>query len=116
MKRKYVFICLIICLFISFLCACNNSNNIKQTASAWISEGEIDTLATVNLTEGWSVEFAKSAIYIYDKEIDDFTESIAMCVTLEEDVYNDYIQEAKKSDSYKEINNQIYYHRQNHYI
>ena len=114
---KIKLICISICLFLcSFLILCtgcqsskNETKEVKQTANAWISEDDVRTSATVDLTGGWSVEFATGAIYIYDKEITPNTDAVAMCITLSEEVYNDHLKEAKESDTYKETDDYIYH-------
>lgn len=114
---KLKLICISICLFIcSFLILCtgcqsskDETKEVKQTANAWISEDGVRTSATVDLTGGWSVEFATGAIYIYDKEITPNTDAVAMCITLSEEVYNDHLKEAKESDTYKETDDYIYH-------
>lgn len=114
---KIKLICISICLFLcSFLILCtgcqsskDETKEVKQTATAWISEDDVRTSATVDLTGGWSVEFATGAIYIYDKEITPNTDAVAMCITLSEEVYNDHLKEAKKSDTYKETDDYIYH-------
>ena len=101
---KIKLICISICLFLcSFLILCtgcqsskDETKEVKQTANAWISEDDVRTSATVDLTGGWSVEFATGAIYIYDKEITPNTDAVAMCITLSEEVYNDHLKEAKQ--------------------
>ncbi len=79
---------------------------VKQSASAWLTaeDDEGRFLAKVDLTGGYSVEFASGAVYLYDQEIvDGETESVAMAVSLGEEVYNEYMDEAGQSDTYREV-------------
>ena len=79
---------------------------VKQSASAWLTaeDDEGRFLAKVDLTGGYSVEFASGAVYLYDQEIvDGETESVAMAVSLSEEVYNEYMDEAGQSDTYREV-------------
>ena len=79
---------------------------VKQSASAWLTaeDDEGRFLAKVDLTGGYSVEFASGAVYLYDQEIvDGETESVAMAISLSEEVYNEYMDEAGQSDTYREV-------------
>ena len=112
-KLISICICMLLCTFLILCTGCQSSKDetkeVKQTANAWISEDDVRTSATVDLTGGWSVEFATGAIYIYDKEITPNTDAVAMCITLSEEVYNDHLKEAKESDTYKETDDYIYH-------
>ena len=112
-KLISICICLFICTFLILCTGCQSNKDklkeVKQSATAWIQEGDVRTSATVDLTGGWSVEFAPGAVYLYDKEITPDTEAVAMCITLSEEVYNDHLKEAKESKAYKETDDYIYY-------
>lgn len=98
-------------LFICILALCTacTPTPVKQSASAWLMEDKSEIYATVDLTGGWSTEFAPGAVYIYDKEIKKNTECVAMCMTLSEDTYKDYLHEAEESKSKKQIDNAVCY-------
>lgn len=109
-------ICLIgsVALCAALLAGCGQSgapaetaaDAVKQSASAWLTaeDDEGRFLAKVDLTGGYSVEFASGAVYLYDQEIvDGETESVAMAVSLSEEVYNEYMDEANQSDTYREV-------------
>ena len=109
-------ICLIgsVALCAALLAGCGQSgapaetaaDAVKQSASAWLTAGDDEGrfLAKVDLTGGYSVEFASGAVYLYDQEIvDGETESVAMAVSLSEEVYNEYMDEANQSDTYREV-------------
>ena len=122
-----ILICMLMCTFLVLCTGCQSSktetpeptstttetNSGKQTAEAYLQEGNIITTATVDLTGGWSVEFALGAIYLYDQEITPESKTKAMCMTLEEEVYNDYLKSAEASDTFKETNDYIYYEEEN---
>ena len=108
-------ICLIgsVALCAALLAGCGQSgapaetaaDAVKQSASAWLTaeDDEGRFLAKVDLTGGYSVEFASGAVYLYDQEIvDGETESVAMAVSLSEEVYNASMDEAGQSDTYRE--------------
>ena len=109
-------ICLIgsVALCAALLAGCGQSgapaetaaDAVKQSASAWLTaeDDEGRFLAKVDLTGGYSVEFSSGAVYLYDQEIvDGETESVAMAVSLSEEVYNEYMDEANQSDTYREV-------------
>ena len=112
-KLISICICLFVCTFLILCTGCQSNKDtpkeVKQSATAWIQEDDVRTSATVDLTGGWSVEFAPGAVYLYDKEITPGTDAVAMCITLSEEVYNDHLKEAKESKTYKEMDDYIYY-------
>lgn len=78
---------------------------VRQTASAHLDQEGTTVTATVDLTGGYSCDFAKGAVYIYDKENLDGVEPVAYVITLEKDVYEDYVKAAgedKGSKSFKD--------------
>ena len=75
----------------------------EQTASAWLDQGENEVKVTVDLTDGWSVEFAKGAAYLYDGTADENAEAAAIGLTLDEEVFTEYMEAAQNSDSYREF-------------
>ena len=89
--------------------ACSSEKTDKQSASAWLTEGNEKVYATVDVSDGWSAEFASGAIYFYDEKLQSDTDSVAMCITLSEDVYDEYVEEAKNNDTMKELDDAIYF-------
>ena len=81
----------------------------KQTASAYLDQDGSCVEVTVDLTGGWSVEFARGAAYLYDSEITEDKESTAMLITLDKDVYEEDMDEAMGDDSHKEADGGVYY-------
>ena len=81
----------------------------KQTASAYLDQDGSCVEVTVDLTGGWSVEFARGAVYLYDSEITEDKESTAMLITLDKDVYEEDMDEAMGDDSHKEADGGVYY-------
>ncbi len=81
----------------------------RQTASAVLdSDGEA-VIATVDLTGGWSVEFAFGAFYLYDGEITEDSPAVAIGLTLDKEVYEEDLAEAKASDTYREVGDAVSY-------
>ena len=109
-----------ICIFIAAfmiisLADCNTGNtdstkNNKQTASAYLDQNENSAVeVTADLSGGWSVEFARGAVYLYDGEIAEGKEATAMLITLDKEVYEEYMAEAMTDENHKEVNGGIYY-------
>lgn len=75
----------------------------EQTASAWLDQDGTEVRVTVDLTDGWSASFAHGAVYLYDGPDKEGTEAVAIGLTLDEEVFNDYAEEASSKDSYREF-------------
>ena len=80
-KLISICVCMFVCMFLLLCAGCSSNSgdqtkSVKQTAEAWIYEGDIRTLARIDLTDGWSVEFAQGAVYMYDTEITPTTEAM----------------------------------------
>lgn len=82
-----------------------------QIASAWIQNGdeETRTLVTIDLSGGWSVEFALGAFYMTENMQSTGDDCTAMGVSLSKEVYDEYMAEAQQSDSYTELDNAVMY-------
>ena len=74
-----------------------------QTASAWLDQGPNEVKVTVDLTGGWSCEFAHAAVYLYEGKADENTPAVAIGLTLDEEVFNEYVADAPDSDNYREF-------------
>lgn len=83
----------------------------KQSASAYLDQEKNTVVATIDLTDGWSVEFARGAFYLYDEEISGDTEATAIGITLDNEVYKEDLAEAIESASHEEADGGIYYDR-----
>ena len=81
----------------------------RQTASTVLDRDGEAILATVDLTGGWSVEFAYGALYLYNGGIAEGKTADAIGLTLEKEVYDEYIAEAENSESRREIENGVCY-------
>ena len=101
----------VICIFIAAfmiisLAGCNTGNtdstkNNKQTASAYLDQNENSAVeVTADLSGGWSVEFARGAVYLYDGEIAEGKEATAMLITLDKEVYEEYMAEAMTDENH----------------
>ena len=81
----------------------------RQTASAILDQEENCVDVTIDLTGGWSVEFARGAFYLYDQEIVDGLECYAMGLTLDQEVYEEYIERGRAAESFAEADGVISY-------
>ena len=78
---------------------------VKQTATAHLDQEGTTVDVCVDLSDGWSCEFARGAVYLYEGE----NEAVAIGETLATDVYEDYIKGAKDQENFKEIENGVAY-------
>ena len=81
----------------------------KQTASAWIGDDTAGATAIIDLSGGWSVDFAEDCFTLYDCEITENADYAAMGVIVEKAAYNDYLKAAQNSDTYKKTNDYVYF-------
>ena len=92
------------------LAACGTTNSGKQTASAYLDqETEAAIEVTVDLNGGWSVEFVRGAAYLYDREITETNDGVAMLVTLDKEVYEEDLETAMADENHKEADGGVYY-------
>ena len=76
------------------------SEPVKQYASAYLMAENCEITTTVDLTDGYSCEFATGAVYLYDKD----SNNTAIAMTLDQDVYEDYTSHAQAASDTKEYN------------
>ena len=81
----------------------------RQLASAVLDIDTQPVIATVDLTGGWSVEFVAGAFFLYEGEFSEDTPAKAIGLTLEQDVYEEYLASAKASDTLRELDNGVAY-------
>ena len=110
MKMKRIICTLLTAVVLLSLVACGTTNSGKQTASAYLDQEADATIeVTVDLSGGWSVEFVRGAVYLYDSEITETSKGVAMLVTLDKEVYEDDLAEAMADDNRKEADGGVYY-------
>jgi hypothetical protein len=112
MKMKRMICTLLAAVLLLSLAACSsgNVNSGKQTASAYLDqESDAAIEVTVDLSGGWSVEFVRGAVYLYDSEITETNDSVAMLVTLDKEVYEEDLEAAMADESHKEADGGVYY-------
>jgi hypothetical protein len=84
------------------------SDSVRHIASACLNR-DSDNAAEVivELTGGWSVEFARGAAYI--AKGDNLDETAALLLVLDQEVYEENLAEAMEDPDHKEADGGIYY-------
>lgn len=106
--KKLISMLLVLCVALALATGALAEGGV-QTASAVLDRDGEAVVATVELTGGWSVEFAYGAFYLYDGEITEDSDVVAIGMTLEQDVYEEYLAEAEASDTYRELDDGVCY-------
>ena len=75
----------------------------RQVATAWLDQSDREISVTVELSGGWSVEFAHGALYLYDGDYSEDKAATAVGMTLDQEVFEEYCAEAAASESLREI-------------
>ena len=110
MKRVICTLLAAVLLLSLAACSSGNVNSGKQTASAYLDqESDAAIEVTVDLSGGWSVEFVRGAVYLYDSEITETNDGVAMLVTLDKEVYEEDLEAAMADESHKEADGGVYY-------
>jgi D-alanyl-D-alanine carboxypeptidase len=73
----------------------------KQTASAQLDQGGNEVLVTVDLSDGWSADFAPGAVYLYDGPVAEDKEAVAVGLTIDQEVYDGQLSIAKDQKDYR---------------
>ena len=73
----------------------------KQTVSAYLDQIGNTVEATVDLSDGYSCEFSRGAIYIYDDSSKENAKAIGM--TLDKAVYDEYLVDAQNDANHKDV-------------
>ncbi len=109
MKKTICVLLAAVMVFALAACGSGNANSGKQTASAYLDQDGNCVTVTVDLSGGWSVEFVRGAVYLYDGEITEGKEGVAMLITLDKDVYEEDMAKAMADTSHKEADGGVYY-------
>lgn len=106
MKKTFTLI-LTVCVFFAFsLCGAGMAEAAdegRQVATAWLDQDGAEIAVMVDLSGGWSVEFAHGAFYLYDAGYSEDKEAVAIGITLDQEVFLEYSAEAAAAESYREI-------------
>ena len=92
MKNKLLAASLVLAMTFSLTTFAREIPTDIQTASATLESEKGHLGVYIDLTGGYSVDFASGAVYLYEgSAVADGTEPVAMGITLDEDVYNEYV-------------------------
>ena len=83
----------------------------RQVATAWLDQEGAEVGVMVDLSGGWSVEFAHGAIYLYDGDYSEDKDATAIGMTLDQELFEEYRAEAVAAESYRELEGAEYYVR-----
>ena len=75
----------------------------RQVATAWLDQDGNEISVMIDLSGGWSVEFAHGAFYLYDSDYSEDKEAVAIGITLDQEVFEEYCAEAASAESYREL-------------
>ncbi len=75
----------------------------RQTATSTYRLDGQETIVSVDLSGGWSVEFATGSVYLYDGPDDGAREPIAFGYVITQQEYEDIIAEYNSYDSFSEV-------------
>lgn len=113
MKKKLLLgIVMLVGLFTLVGC----SNDVKHSASAKLNVGENDAaIMTVDLTGGYSVEFASGAVYFYEGEPSEDTLAYGYIITKEEyeEELNYFDSKEDLEGEYKKLTDGGFYYKDN---
>ena len=62
----------------------------RQVATAWLDQADKEISVMVDLSGGWSVEFAHGAFYLYDGDYSEDSDATAIGLTLDQEVFEEY--------------------------
>ena len=79
----------------------------RQTATASFELDGESALVTVDITGGWSIEFATGAVYLFDGENDGMREAVAYGYIMDQAEYDENVEEYKDYDSFTELENGV---------
>ena len=86
---------------LAIFAGCNvKNNNHKQTVSGYLDQAGNTIDATVDVSDGYSADFARGAIYLYEKN----DKNVAIGMTLDKEVYDEYFAQAQADKDHKEVN------------
>ena len=108
---------IVVTVGIAFACFADSTKKnvkVRQTATAYLDQDNNTVTAKVDLTGGYSCDFARGAVYLYDKEDKEGVPCVAMGITLDEDVYNDHMKAAKEAKDCTEFKGGVMYSEEGH--
>jgi len=93
-----------------------SKKSVKQTATVYLDQEENSVEATIDLSDGYSCEFARGAVYLYDQEIKDDVSPVVIGITLDQEVYNDYLESSKSDANRKDLGGGVLFQADGQFI
>ena len=81
----------------------------RQMAMAHLKQSGKSVDVAIDLTGGWSVEFARDAFYLQDGGYSEDKEAIARGIALDQKVFEEYCAEAAASETFQEVGDALFY-------
>ena len=116
MRRKSIFLISLAAICAFALAACWYANTRTYTEGTPTDTIEIHgrkTEVTVDLRDGWACEFSNATIYMYNSDKLDNASLMGMVMWMEDDIYGEYSEAAKESESYTEESGVVSYTDEN---
>ena len=104
--KRYIGFSFILFAFIFILTGCNNKTS---KAANLFKFNDKEVLVTLDLKDGWYVEFGENGTYLYDQVPNKKTKAVAYGVYVSKDEYNSELDGYKKAKGFKEIKNGIFF-------
>ena len=114
MRKNIIVYLLVIISFVFIITGCSSKDSsVKQSAAAKVTVGEEQTaLMKVDLTDGYSVEFATGAAYFYKGDSIDDSNVIAHAFVINKNEYDEEISYYKGKDDlegeFKDLEDGVY--------
>ena len=106
MKKKLMLLVALVFIFSMSLAACGGSESAAPTeknyAVATMTEGEYPVDVEVDVSTGLSVVFYDDGFSLFEGEFDDSTPPLATATILTEEVFDQYYERYKDSESFSE--------------
>lgn len=111
MKKAYIVVTSIVAVSViglAFNTACSaKKNKTVQTVSAYLDQDGIVVDTTVDISDGYSCDFARGAVYLYDSASQSDSNLVAIGMTLDKEVYDEYAGKAQADSSHREVKDGI---------
>ena len=115
MKKKMILVIALVFAFAFTLSACGDAGTEeaaapeKVTATATMHAGEVPVEVTIDTSQGYSVVFEDDGFLLFEGEYDDSTYPLVTATVLTQEVYDQYIEDNKDNDTFREDDGFIKY-------
>lgn len=90
-------------------CGSNTAGSVKQTATRTYDVDGTRVVVQVDVSDGYSVEFASGAVYLYEGENSDENSACAFGYLTSQEEYETIIAENEGSEGYSEVGGGVIY-------